>query len=63
MVTTQSDTCMSICKLKEIHTTVHLPIKSDNADAWLSPVHKDLAALYEILDDGARPFYEHRVAA
>jgi len=38
------------------------PIKPENRDAWLSP-GADLKALYAILDNRARPYYEHRLAA
>jgi hypothetical protein len=31
--------------------------------AWLNPNASDLSAQYAILDDRARPFYEHRLAA
>jgi hypothetical protein len=34
----------------------------NNIDAWLNPNPKDLAALYAILDDRDRPYYEHRLA-
>ena len=32
-------------------------------DAWLNPDRNDLGALYAILDDRDRPYYEHRLAA
>jgi hypothetical protein len=31
--------------------------------AWLNPDPKDLDAMYAILDDRERPYYEHRLAA
>jgi putative SOS response-associated peptidase YedK len=40
-----------------------IPIRPENIDAWLSPDPKNLAAQYAILDDRARPYYEHRLAA
>ncbi len=40
-----------------------IPIKPENVDAWLNPDASDLAALYAILDDRDRPYYEHRLAA
>jgi hypothetical protein len=35
----------------------------ENVDAWLQPDPADLAALYAVLDDRERPYYEHREAA
>jgi len=31
--------------------------------AWLNPEAKNLKAQFAILDDRARPYYEHRLAA
>ena len=45
------------------HDRCIIPIRSENIDAWLNPDPKNLAALYEILDDRERPYYEHRLAA
>ena len=45
------------------HDRCIIPIKEDALDAWLSPDQGDLAALYAILDDRQKPFYEHRLAA
>ncbi|SMG39641.1 SOS response-associated peptidase family protein [Paraburkholderia susongensis] len=45
------------------HDRCIIPIKSENIDAWLNPDASDLAALYAILDDRDRPYYEHRLAA
>ena len=45
------------------HDRCIIPIKPENIDAWLQPDRKDLAAQYAILDDRARPYYEHRLAA
>ena len=51
----------------EIATAGHdrciVPIKSENVDAWLNPLASNLAAMYAILDDRQRPYYEHRMAA
>ena len=44
------------------HDRCVVPIKPANVDAWLNP-GTDLAALYAILDDRERPYYEHRLAA
>jgi len=44
------------------HDRCIIPIKSENVDAWLSP-GADLKAMYSILDDRARPYYDHRLAA
>lgn len=45
------------------HDRCIIPIKEDALDVWLSPDQGDLAALYAILDDRQKPFYEHRLAA
>lgn len=45
------------------HDRCMVPIKAENIDAWLNPDPKNLAALYDILDDRERPYYEHRMAA
>jgi putative SOS response-associated peptidase YedK len=45
------------------HDRCIIPIKPEHADAWLDPDRHDLRALYAILDDRERPFYEHRLAA
>jgi putative SOS response-associated peptidase YedK len=45
------------------HDRCIIPIKPEHVDAWLNPDPGNLAALYAILDDRARPYYEHRLAA
>jgi putative SOS response-associated peptidase YedK len=45
------------------HDRCIIPIKPENVDAWLNPDASDLAALYAILDDRDRPYYEHLLAA
>ena len=45
------------------HDRCIIPIQSTNVDAWLNPDPNDLDALYAILDDRERPFFEHRKAA
>lgn len=45
------------------HDRCIIPIKPENIDAWLNPDPTNLAALYAILDDRERPYYEHRLAA
>ncbi|CAN7649525.1 SOS response-associated peptidase family protein [Paraburkholderia terricola] len=45
------------------HDRCIVPIKPENLDAWLNPDPTNLAALYAILDDRERPYYEHRMAA
>jgi putative SOS response-associated peptidase YedK len=45
------------------HDRCIIPIKPENVGAWLNPDSKNLAALYAILDDRERPYYEHRLAA
>ncbi|MGF6571624.1 putative SOS response-associated peptidase YedK [Paraburkholderia sp. GAS333] len=45
------------------HDRCIIPIKPENIDAWLNPDPKNLNAMYAILDDRDRPYYEHRLAA
>jgi putative SOS response-associated peptidase YedK len=45
------------------HDRCIIPIKPEHVDAWLNPDPGNLAAMYAILDDRARPYYEHRLAA
>lgn len=45
------------------HDRCIIPIKPENVDAWLNPDSSNLDALYAILDDRERPYYEHRKAA
>lgn len=45
------------------HDRCIIPIKRENIDDWLTPDPTNLAALYAILDDRERPFYEHQLAA
>ena len=45
------------------HDRCIIPIRPEHVDAWLNPDPANLAAQYAILDDRARPFYEHRMAA
>ena len=45
------------------HDRCIINIKPENIDAWLNPDPTNLEALYAILDDKAKPHYEHRLAA
>jgi putative SOS response-associated peptidase YedK len=45
------------------HDRCIIPIKPENMDAWLNPNPRNLAAMYAILDDRERPYYENRLAA
>lgn len=45
------------------HDRCIVPIRPENVDAWLNPDHRNLKALYDILDDRERPYYEHLLAA
>jgi putative SOS response-associated peptidase YedK len=45
------------------HDRCPIPLKPENVDAWLRPDLGDLDAQYAILDERARPYYEHRLAA
>jgi hypothetical protein len=40
-----------------------ITIKEENINAWLNPDAKRLDAMQAILDDLARPYYEHQLAA
>jgi putative SOS response-associated peptidase YedK len=42
------------------HDRCPVPIKPENLQAWLNPDASNLAALERILNDRARPYYEHR---
>lgn len=45
------------------HDRCIIPIRPENVDAWLNPDPNNLKALYDILDDRERPYYEHLLAA
>jgi len=45
------------------HDRCIIPIKRENLDVWLSPERGSYDALYAILDDRERPYYEHALAA
>ena len=45
------------------HDRFIIALREKNVDAWLNPAPDDLAALYGMLDDRERPYYEHRLAA
>ncbi|SAL80655.1 SOS response-associated peptidase family protein [Caballeronia telluris] len=45
------------------HDRCIVPIKVKNIESWLNPGASDLEAMYAILDDRDRPYYEHRLAA
>jgi putative SOS response-associated peptidase YedK len=45
------------------HDRCVIPIRPGHVDAWLNPDPANLDALYAILDDRERPYYEHRMAA
>jgi putative SOS response-associated peptidase YedK len=45
------------------HDRCIIPIRPENVDAWLNPDPTNLKALYDILDDRERPYYEHLLAA
>lgn len=45
------------------HDRCIVPIKPENMEAWLNPDASNLEAMYAILDDKDRPYYEHRLAA
>jgi putative SOS response-associated peptidase YedK len=45
------------------HDRCIIPIHLKNIDAWLNPNPRERKALYAILDDRERPYYEHRLEA
>jgi putative SOS response-associated peptidase YedK len=45
------------------HDRCIIPIKPENVEAWLDPDPSRLGGLYDILDNRARPYYEHLLAA
>lgn len=45
------------------HDRCIIPIKPEHVGAWLRPDPDNLACSYAILDDRARHYYEHRLAA
>lgn len=45
------------------HDRCVIPIKAEQVDAWLTPQGRAPTELQAILDDRARPYYEHRKAA
>ncbi|MFM0648522.1 SOS response-associated peptidase family protein [Paraburkholderia bryophila] len=45
------------------HDRCIIPIKPENIEAWLNPTASSLDAMYAILDDKDRPYYEHQLAA
>ena len=45
------------------HDRCIVPVKPENVQAWLNPNPSNLDALYAILDDRDRFYYEHRLAA
>jgi putative SOS response-associated peptidase YedK len=45
------------------HDRCIIPIKPENIEAWLNPTASSLEAMYAILDDKDRPYYEHKLAA
>ncbi|MDN8115791.1 hypothetical protein QZN21_30665 [Burkholderia vietnamiensis] len=40
-----------------------MPIKDAHVDDWLQPGQLSRDALFAILDDRQRPYYEHQLAA
>jgi len=45
------------------HDRCIVPIKAEHIESWLNPRASNLEAMYTILDDRDRPYYEHRLAA
>jgi putative SOS response-associated peptidase YedK len=45
------------------HDRCVIPLRQENLRAWLNPAGKGLDAMYALLDDRERPYYEHRMAA
>ena len=44
------------------HDRCIIPIKRENVDTWLDPDPQNLDAMYAVLDDRERPYYDHRPA-
>lgn len=44
------------------HDRTIIALKPENVEAWLTPVGRSLDALDQVLEDKARPFYEHELA-
>lgn len=45
------------------HDRCIIPLKPENVGEWLSPAGVSRERLYALLDDRARPYYEHKMAA
>jgi putative SOS response-associated peptidase YedK len=45
------------------HDRCVIPLQAKNIDAWMKPGQHDAAALYAILDDRDRPYFENQLAA
>ncbi|MBS0508224.1 MAG: SOS response-associated peptidase family protein, partial [Proteobacteria bacterium] len=45
------------------HDRCIVQLRPENVEAWLTPQGRTLDALDALLDDKARPYYEHRLAA
>ena len=45
------------------HDRCIVQLRPENVAAWLTPQGRTLDALDALLDDKARPYYEHRLAA
>jgi putative SOS response-associated peptidase YedK len=45
------------------HDRCIIPMKEQHLSAWLNPDPNNLGALYALLDDRDRPYFEHRMAA
>jgi putative SOS response-associated peptidase YedK len=43
------------------HDRCIIPLRAENVDAWLHPDPRNLKAMYDILDDRERPYYDHRI--
>lgn len=45
------------------HDRCIIPLRAEHLEAWLQPQGRDVGALYALLDDRERPYYEHLLAA
>lgn len=45
------------------HERCIIPLKERNLEAWLTPQGRERQALYALLDDRERPYYQHAIAA
>ena len=45
------------------HDRCVIPLSEENVDAWLNPAGASAPALYRLLDERSKPYYQHQLAA